>query len=268
MVDTVQVQFARKSGGGLGLQLLELAGGRDDGFGIVIVEEIVEGGAADGSGLLPGDSLVKVELQRSRKTTNDKYNSDDTTPPDSTTAGLTPLEVKETMESFCIELECFGYDKTVEALQLLPAPLEDDSAILVDETLIVTVKRLRRKPKVQVTLQYPPAMNEPDVSLELFAGENFRRALLVRGTKLNDPLAKRFDSGGSGDCGAEGTCATCAVAVTRGMDLLSPPVRVESQIFRQQPRWRMTCKAVVGYGMREGQITVRVNPKQWVVEAD
>jgi hypothetical protein len=28
---------------------------------------------------------------------------------------------------------------------------------------------------------------------------------------LNDPLARRFDAGvGTGDCGGEGTCCTCA----------------------------------------------------------
>jgi len=248
MADTVKVRFPRLPDTGLGLELLELAGGREDGLGITIVEGIVAGGAADGSGILPGDSIVQVELQRSsRSGTSDSSSS---------------LDVEETAESFAVETECLGFDKTIEALQSLPPPVADDDDA-VEETFVLTLKRLRRKPKVQVRLQYPPEMNEPDVSLELFAGKNLRRALLVRGTKLNDPLARRFDSGGRGDCGAEGTCATCAVAVTAGLDLLSPPGVQEAQIFRNQPRWRMTCKAVVGYGMREGELTLRVSPRQW-----
>jgi len=244
MADTVKVSFPRRPDTGLGLELLELAGGREDGLGITIVKDTVDGGAADGSGILPGDSMIKVEVvQRQRK---------------SSSSSNSLLEVEETDDSFAVEMECLGYDKTVEALMSLP-PADPST----EETFVITLKRLRRKPKVKLNLQYPPEMNEPDVSLELFAGENLRRAMLVRGTKLNDPLAARFDSGGTGDCGAEGTCATCAVAVTAGLDLLSPPGQQEAQIFKKHPRWRMTCKAIVGYGMREGELTVRVSPRQW-----
>ena len=125
------------------------------------------------------------------------------------------------------------------------------------------MKRLRRKPRVTVKLQYPPYEKEPDTVLELFAGENLRRALLTRGVKLNDVLSKRFDSGGTGDCGADGTCATCAVGVVRGGELLSPKKQTESQIFADTPSWRMACKTIVGHGMSEGDLTLQVNPKQW-----
>ena len=85
-----------------------------------------------------------------------------------------------------------------------------------DEIYIVTVKRLRRKPKVTVKLQYPPSQGEPDKVLELFSGEILRQAMLVRGVRLNDPLAERFDDKLSGNCGANGLCTTCAVSVLRG----------------------------------------------------
>jgi ferredoxin len=114
-----------------------------------------------------------------------------------------------------------------------------------------------------VKLQYPPESKEPDVFIELFAGENLRRAMLTRGVKLNDALARRFDSGGTGDCGAEGTCATCVVKVTKGMELLSPAKQQEAQILSQKPKWRLACKAVVGYGMSQGDLTIQVNPRQW-----
>lgn len=242
MADTIKVAFSRLPGSGLGLELLELAGGRDDGIGITIVSGVVEGGAADNSGILPGDSIIKIELQRqSRQAVNQ--------------AGL---NVEESQEVFSVETECRGYDKTVEAILSLPPA--DES---VQETFVLTLKRLRRKPKVRLNLQYPPEMGEEDISLELFAGENLRRAMLVRGVKLNDKLSARFDSGGPGDCGAEGTCATCAVAVVTGQDLLSPVGQQEGQIFKDFPRRRMACKAIVGYGMKEGVITIRVSPRQW-----
>jgi ferredoxin len=114
-------------------------------------------------------------------------------------------------------------------------------------------------------LQYPPQLQEPDINIELFAGENLRRAMLTRGIKLNDPLAMRFDSGGSGDCGSDGTCATCVVGISKGMELLSPMKETEGQILKKKPRWRMACKAVVGHGMQEGDMTIQVNPRQWEV---
>jgi hypothetical protein len=237
MVDTVKVQLPRRIGQGMGLELLELAGGREDGRGITIVSGIVKGGCADGTGILPGDSVTQLSVVKQTLSTD---------------AGI--AEVDETIS---VETECYDWDTTVEAIGSLPPP-EDET-----ESIILTLKRLRRKPKVKLLLQYPPEMNEPDIKLELFAGENLRRAMLVRGVKLNDPLSRRFDSGGSGDCGAEGTCATCAVSIIRGDELVNPPGQQEAQIFVKNPRWRMACKAIVGYGMREGELVVRVNPRQW-----
>ena len=232
-VDTLT--FPVKRHGGLGLLLTELAG-RQDGVGITIVEEVLAGGNADGVGILPGDSIVSLTAR---------------------SLGSTGSDASETRTSVCTE--CLAYDATVKAISSLPPPSSED------DVAIVTVKRLRRQPRVTVQLQYPPYLNEPDVSIELFAGENLRRAMLTRGIKLNDRLATRFDSGGSGDCGSDGTCATCVVGVTKGMELLSPMKDQEEQILKKKPRWRMACKAVVGYGMTEGDMTIQVNPRQWEI---
>jgi ferredoxin len=236
--DFVTVKFPR--GAGLGLELLELAGGREDGRGITVVEAIVPGGPADGVGLLPGDTLVDITIE-----------------------STTSKAAESIVSVNAVELECMSFDATVAALRTLPPPRDDTTS----ETMIVTVKRLRRRPKVTVNLQYPSDDNNDDnkveetTTLELFCGENLRRALLVRGVKLNDPLARRFDSGGSGDCGADGTCATCAVAVVQGADLLTAPTTMEKQLFRDRLNWRMSCKTKIG--MREGTLTIKVNPRQW-----
>ncbi len=169
--------------------------------------------------------------------------------------------VETAEERIDISTECLGYDATVAALSSLPPPESPD------ETVLVAVKRVRRQPRVNVTLRYPPAANEPDATLELFAGEKRRRAMLTRGIKLNGPLARRFDSGGRGDCGADGTCATCVVGISSSSSssssLLSPMKDTERQMMKDSPGWRMACKVVVGYGMREGDLVVRVNPRQW-----
>jgi len=234
-VDTLQ--FTLKREGGLGLLLTEIAGGRDDGVGITIVEEVLAGGNSDKSGIAPGDSIVALTVS----STNED-------------GGMDLQELRTDVAT-----ECLGYDATIEALTSLPPVASSDDEITL------TVKRIRRQPKIHVRLQYPPDLEEPDVSIELFAGENLRRAMLTRGIKLNDKLAERFDSGGTGDCGSDGTCATCVVGISKGKDLLSPMGQQEGQILSKKPRWRMACKAVVGYGMAEGEMTLQVNPRQWEV---
>lgn len=156
-VDTLQYSIKRT--GGMGLLLTEIAGGRSDGVGITIIEDVIEGGNAYGSGIVPGDSIVALSVT---KTTEDGMN------------------VSE--ERVGVSTECLGYDSTIDAITSLPAPSSEE------ETVTLTVKRLRRQPKVNVKLQYPPVMGEPDVTIELFAGENLRRAMLTRGIKLNDKL--------------------------------------------------------------------------------
>ena len=48
-----------------------------------------------------------------------------------------------------------------------------------------------------------------------------------------------------------------------GGDVLNPQRVAEKQMMKNNPRWRLACKAIVGYGMKEGEMVVRVNPQQW-----
>eukprot|EP00429_Kryptoperidinium_foliaceum_P000746 CAMPEP_0176018296 /NCGR_PEP_ID=MMETSP0120_2-20121206/8804_1 /TAXON_ID=160619 /ORGANISM="Kryptoperidinium foliaceum, Strain CCMP 1326" /LENGTH=252 /DNA_ID=CAMNT_0017351341 /DNA_START=12 /DNA_END=770 /DNA_ORIENTATION=- len=167
-VDTLQVVFPRQEGKGLGIELIELAGGRDD-----------------DSEILPGDSIAQVSIVRKQVQATGKR------------------QLEETQQNFSVKTECLSYDKTVEALQSLPPMVSG-----FEDMYVITVKRLRRKPTVKVNLQYPPDQVEPDTQIEMFAGENLRQGMLIRGVKLNDPLAKRFDTKSGGNCGAGGLCRT------------------------------------------------------------
>ena len=156
-VDTLQ--FTIKREGGLGMLLTEIAGGREDGVGITVVEEVLDGSNSEGCGIVPGDSIVALTV-----TKNDKDG----------------MNVSE--ERIGVSTECLGYDATIDAIVSLPPPTSSEGEVTL------TVKRIRKQPKVNVKLQYPPYLDEPDVSIELFAGENLRRAMLTRGIKLNDKL--------------------------------------------------------------------------------
>ena len=172
-VDTVEILLPRQPGQGLGLELAEIAGGRDDGLGISLITGVVEGGPTDGLDILPGDSISKITLLRRQTTTGDA--------------------LSEVQEAIPVRTECLGFDATVNAIQSLP-----DCSESMDETLQLSLRRIRRKPRVTVKLQYPPSQKEQDATLELFAGENLRMGMLIRGVKLNDPLAKRFDTKNGG----------------------------------------------------------------------
>lgn len=235
-VDTINVKFPRRQAS-LGLELLELAGGREDGLGITVVSGIVEGGPAESIDVQVGDSISQVSVLQSKSKRDTKA-------------------LAEVEQVFSVSTEALDYDATVEALQTLP-PLNEGQEIQLK------LKRLRKKPIVTVNLQFPPSQNEPDTSIQLFAGENLRQGMLVRGVKLNDELAKRFDTKSGGNCGAGGLCRTCAVSVTKGQELLNPQKKAESQMLQDSPRWRLACKAIVGYGMKEGEMTIRVSPNQW-----
>jgi ferredoxin len=241
-VDTVMVTFPRSMDTGLGIELTELAGGRDDGLGITVVTGLVPGGSADGAGILPGDSITEVSVVRMKRQTG----------------GDSLLVLEEKQQQWNVRTECFSYDATVDAILSLPFFVEG-----YEDIFTLKMKRLRRKPMVTVKLQYPPEQNEPDTTIEMFAGENLRQGMLVRGVKLNDPLAQRFDTKSEGNCGAGGLCRTCSVSVLNGGELLNPQRVAEEQMLRDNPRWRLACKAIVGFGMKEGEMTVRVNPKQW-----
>lgn len=247
-IDRVKVSIPRPPEGiSLGIGLYEIAGGREDGLGITIISGLVEGGYVakcgnDGVDILPGDSITCISVVRNR---NQRLEA-------TSKFGVTNQE-----EIIKINTECLGYDAMVGAISSLPPPSSGD------ELMVIDLKRVRRKPKVKVTLKYPPSQKESDTTMELFAGENLRLGMLVRGVKLNDPLAKRFDTKSGGNCGAGGLCRTCAVSVIRGGEMLNPQKVSEKQMLADTPRWRLACKAFVGYGMKEGEITLQVNPNQW-----
>jgi ferredoxin len=314
--DTVQVRFKlprTRQRPGLGIELVEIKGGggssvaaagsadssagdrtRSAGLGITLVSGLVPGGAADGLNILPGDSITKVTLIRELR--RQKMGS-------STSSVSSSVGVLDQQQAIPVVTECLDYDSTVQAILSLPECNDE----IYDEHYIVTLKRIRRKPKVTVKLQYPREQNEAETTIELWAGENLRMGMLKRGVKLNDPLAKRFDTKTGGNCGAGGLCRTCAVSIISGADLLNPQRLAEQQMLVDTPRWRLACKgkkntfsffcfaclfrrcmsllyllphtflrwiyctylfffttAIVGYGMKEGEISIRVNPRQFV----
>lgn len=233
-VDSFDIAFPRVSDS-MGIELQEIAGGREDGVGVTVV---VGSSAPHMHQLLPGDSIASVSLAR---------------------RSVSQLQDKE--EILTVLTECLDYDASVKAIQSLPKQTTG-----LSEEWRLTIKRIRRKPMVNVELVYPPSSPESNstVSLKLLAGENLRQGLLTRGYSPNDPNAPRFDGKGigSGNCGAGGLCRTCSVRIAQGSNLLNAP-RVAEQQQMGEGRLRLACKTIVGYGMQEGTVQVHMYPNQW-----
>lgn len=213
--------------GGMGLELLELAGGRSDGLGITIVSVVSEGGNAEKAGILPGDSIASITvLEKGEQTA---------------TVDETVQRSKNT--------ECKDFDVTIDALANFPG---DSDVVYLD------IKRMRRWPKIKVKVEYPLSQCAEGVdnvkTLELFAGENLQRALLNRGIVLDDPGQPRCDF-----CGSN----ACYVSISKGKTLLNERGLTEEKRLKNNPKVRLSCKTVVGYNMQEGDLSLRVNLAQW-----
>ncbi|CAB9518693.1 Ferredoxin [Seminavis robusta] len=228
-VDTIELSVSRQ--GGMGLELLELAGGREqDDLGIVIVEGV--NGNAQQAGVIPGDSIAAITI-----VTN---NGD----ADESSASLSSSESVENLAC-----ECRNFDTTMGLLTSLPAEAE---------SVVLTIKRLRRWPKVQVVVEYPPIQcanpKENTEEVELFAGENLRQALLNRGIVFEDSkLTRKCDF-----CGGK-----CTIKVDLGMELLNPMSLTEEKLMKNNPKCRLGCKTIVAQDMQEGVLRLKVNLGEW-----
>ena len=217
---------------GLGLDLLELAGGRDDGVGLTIIQGV--SGNAEAAGVLPGDSISSVEFQQVKTSS-------------STSSGLS---VEETIQGEVLECDCKDFDSTFEVLTSIP-PVDEI------ESITLNLKRVRRWPRITTVVEYPPSQVAPGAdnteTFELFAGENLKRALLNRGIVMEDPTGRKCDF-----CGGK-----CSVKVEQGLQLLSPMSTTEEKLMAKNPKCRVSCKTVIGYNTQEGNLRVKVNLNEW-----
>ena len=130
-VDDISIKVSRD--GGLGLELLELAGGRDDGIGITIVSGVTPGGNAEKAGILAGDSISAVTVYEA-------------------SAKSSPMALVEEINSRVIDIECRDFDNTIDALATFPGDVEE---------VYLDVKRTRRWPKIKATVEYPSSQCAP-----------------------------------------------------------------------------------------------------------
>eukprot|EP00633_Aureoumbra_lagunensis_P008488 CAMPEP_0197322088 /NCGR_PEP_ID=MMETSP0891-20130614/68129_1 /TAXON_ID=44058 ORGANISM="Aureoumbra lagunensis, Strain CCMP1510" /NCGR_SAMPLE_ID=MMETSP0891 /ASSEMBLY_ACC=CAM_ASM_000534 /LENGTH=288 /DNA_ID=CAMNT_0042814309 /DNA_START=26 /DNA_END=889 /DNA_ORIENTATION=+ len=141
-------------------------------------------------------------------------------------------------------VEAYTYDDLVDVLVSASSPVQFET------------KRLRKRFKVPVTVEYPDGKT---AAFEFYEGENIRRALSGRGVPGND---KTFGP----NCGGDGQCATCALDVISGSEYLSSAGPPETIVFKDTPTWRMGCQASIRDDLaqrssfKDDKVTIRLFP--------
>lgn len=154
-----------------------------------------------------------------------------------------------------IDVEGLDFDATVEALAS-----SSGRARLV-------IQRVVRRQSIDVTILDVDGSERARFPVP--SGGNLRLALLYNGfsnSEIYDDQTMRFDAVANtgSNCGGEGTCGTCLVAVQEGSELLIPPGRVEKAALAKQrrpSRWRWSCRCTVGLDNRGGKLVVQLKPQ-------
>ncbi len=208
----------------LGLDLTEMAAGFD-GRGLVLVSG-VNGNAAKGvPPIHVGDTLTGVTVGNSWK---------------ERTTGL-------------------NYDLTIGVI----GRAKEEAAKQGINKISLEFNRLVPRARVQVTVESGDK-NTPKQTIEGLAGENLRQLLIRKGVKVYDRKTKRFDMPyATGDCGGEGLCGTCLVAILEDENnILSPRDGLETLITKKRPlSWRASCRAVVGADNVGGKLRIQTCPQ-------
>jgi hypothetical protein len=214
--------------GGIGLELVEAVDMGDRIGGLVLVGGVREGSNADKSGLFQiGDVLMNVQTPE------------------------TPIAKPN--------LEGLNYDLTLDTLGGVAASAEGGP-------VAITVQRLAMRKEIKTVIVGPNG--EEVVSFDVLAGfgSNLRTALQVNNLKMYDDRTSRFDSPfQTGNCGGEGTCGTCVIAVLEGNDLISTKATVEEKALRIQaapPNYRWACRLRIGDDpSKGGTLKIKLRPQ-------
>jgi hypothetical protein len=149
------------------------------------------------------------------------------------------------------------YDETVDTISRAKQYAKEHG----HDSITLELNRLVKRAAVHVVVEDD---NGKITNLDALAGDNLRLLLMHHNTRLYDENTHRLDQPfQTGNCGGEGICGTCMVAVREGMSHLNKVGPQEESILTGRPRtWRAACKTVVGADNQEGTtLRIRVHPQ-------
>jgi hypothetical protein len=213
----------------LGLELTEVAHSDVDHRGLVFVSKVDGNAMHEGTPIHVGDTIVGVFVGEDFK--------------ESTTG--------------------FDYELTTDVISRAK-----NHAIATGQGHIsLELNRLVKRATVQVEIEEE---HGKVTTIEALAGDNLRLVLMHHHAKLYDGKTPRLDQPSlTSDCGGEGICGTCLVAVRKGgMSHLNDIGPQESSILMGRPAtWRAACKTIVGADNEEGTtLRVRLHPQSSQME--
>jgi ferredoxin len=155
----------------------------------------------------------------------------------------------------------YAYEDTMDILNRAKQHALDHG----NDKISLELNRLVSRSTVKVIVEDGKETKE----IEALAGDNLRLLLMHHHMKLYDENTHRLDQPNlCSDCGGEGICGTCLVAIREGMNTLNKPPPQEESIMRGRPRtWRAACKTVVGAHNEPGA-TVRIHLRPQTSEAE
>mmetsp|Transcript_18407 Transcript_18407/g.37066 ORF Transcript_18407/g.37066 Transcript_18407/m.37066 type:complete len:381 (+) Transcript_18407:19-1161(+) len=222
-IETIRTSLHLDDSDMLGIELTEVAHGSGDHRGLVLVSAVH--GDAKLKPIHVGDAIVGVFCGEHFK---------------ESTTGV-------------------DYEETLQVLERA----KQHARSLGGSTISVELNRLVLKETVKVVIEHPDGgISELDAK----AGDNLRLLLMHHnlGKSLYAAKAHRLDQPNLiGDCGGEGICGTCNVAILQGMEHLNTIGPQESSILHDKPAsWRAACKTVVGADNQKGtMLRIRLNPQ-------
>jgi ferredoxin len=212
----------------MGLELTEVAHGRGDHRGLVLVSAILNQNMAQTKSIHVGDTIVGVFVgDHFKESTTD-----------------------------------MDYDMTIDVFDRAKKYAHSVGGT----TISLELNRLVKRAPVQVLVEDETGIEPFEFNAK--AGDNLRSLLMHNHMALygkGETALYRLDQPSlTSDCGGEGICGTCLVQVNQGMRHLNAIGPQEYSMLKGRPEcWRASCKTVVGAD-NEGGTTLRIRLHPWI----
>eukprot|EP00525_Craspedostauros_australis_P007948 CAMPEP_0198112204 /NCGR_PEP_ID=MMETSP1442-20131203/4087_1 /TAXON_ID= /ORGANISM="Craspedostauros australis, Strain CCMP3328" /LENGTH=319 /DNA_ID=CAMNT_0043768901 /DNA_START=248 /DNA_END=1207 /DNA_ORIENTATION=- len=148
-----------------------------------------------------------------------------------------------------------NYDRTVGIIgEAKKAAMDDDNQLTLELTRVVE--------RAKILVEIDDGLGNIQ-RVDALAGEDLRRLLLRKSIRLYDDRTARFDMPHVyGNCGGEGACGTCLVAVQEGQELLNDCDEHETLLLKGRPlTWRASCQTVIGADNKPGVVRISLKPQ-------
>jgi hypothetical protein len=223
-IEVIHTEVHMDDNGWLGLELTEVAHSNVDHRGLVLVSAVSDQKKHTTQDIQVGDTIIGVFVD----------------------------------DNFAESTTGLDYDETVKVINEAKRHSLDHGN---HGRLTIELNRLVKRETVHVEIV---DSDGTVTEMDALAGDNLRTLIMHHHMQLYDQDRHRLDQPSitGSNCGGEGICGTCVVAIEQGMDHLNKIGPQESSFLKGLPKsWRPICKTVVGADNLPGTtLRVRLHP--------